>query len=145
MSKFKETLIEYEGIGKVVFERIGPIKIKFKCRQLWDGSIEGDIELLDSYIPSISDFEHPVEIQGTTEDGEFTLFIKSAYITHWKVHSGEDGFSVTDIKFVAQGIEAKKREFSSDNPEVMTVFEITNFQSFETSVETNIGKLIFKN
>jgi len=141
MPKFRDTFMEYIGEGELHSDD-KQIPIKFNCQQLWDGNIIGDIELIkgEHLIDLFQIFNKilPSKISGVTNGG-LRISIESIYLT--KIPIGEN----ENIKFFAKEVKAKKREIISNESEIIINFGITNFQSFRTVVNTNVGDLIFKN
>lgn len=140
MTKFREPLLEYIGEGKLIFDD-KQIPIKFNCQQLWDGFIVGTFELKKGENPDFLNHlfnkSLPFKISGSTDDG-LNISIESIYVTRYS--TGDN-----NIKFITYKIKVKKREIISNDSEICIIFGITNFESFRTVLNTNMGKLIFKN
>ncbi|MCG7850578.1 MAG: hypothetical protein MIO93_15580, partial [ANME-2 cluster archaeon] len=141
MSNFKDIFMEYIGEGEIIYED-DKIPLKFECQQLWDGSILGNIEIKEEKnLPVLYDLFYnflPFNIVGSTNDG-LSISIESIYLT--RLSFGENN----NIKFIAKEVKAKKRELISNESKIMVIFGITNFQSFRTFINTNLGELIFQN
>ena len=142
MPNFRDIFVEYIGEGEIIYEG-NKIQIKFKCQQLWDGDILGSIELLDEEnIPVLYHLFHeflPFNISGLTIDGH-SISVESIYLTRHSIGSNDN-----NIEFIASEVKVKIREIISDESEIVIIFGITNFQSFRTSINTNIGELRFIN
>lgn len=141
MTKFRESLMEYIGEGELIFDD-KQIPIKFNCQQLWDGFIIGTFEIKEGvkfdFSYDLFDKSQSLKISGSTNDG-YNISIESIYVTNYSIGEYEN------IKFITYEINVKKREIISNDSQISICFGITNFESFRTVLNTNIGKLIFKN
>jgi hypothetical protein len=136
MPKFKDTYMEYVGEGEIIYDD-NKIPIKFKCQQLWDGQILGNIESLEKeFLYNSFNGFLPFKISGLTNNG-LSISIESIYLTRYP--------TIGSIKFIASKVKVKKREITSNDSEIIIIFGITNFKSFRTVVNTNTGELVFKN
>jgi len=138
MPNFKDTCMEYVGEGEIIYDD-NKIPIKFKCQQLWDGQILGNIESSEKeFLYNLFNGFLPFKISGLTNNG-LSISIESTYLTRYTIVGSNN------IKFIASKVKVKKREITSNDSEIIIIFGITNFKSFRTRVNTNIGELVFKN
>lgn len=141
MTNFRDTFMEYIGEGEIIYDD-KKIPLKFECQQLWDGNILGNIEIKEE--KNLLDLDHifheflPFNISGSTNDG-LGISIESIYLTRRSI--GEN----KNIEFIAEKVKAKKREIISAESEIIIIFGITNFESFRTFVNTDVGELQFNN
>ena len=130
MPKFKDTYMEYVGEGEMIYDD-NKIPIKFKCQQLLDGQILGNIESSEKeFLYNSINVFLPFKISGLTNNG-LSISIESIYLG--------------SMKFIASKVKVKKGEITSNDSEIIIIFGITNFKSFRTVINTNIGELVFKN
>ena len=141
MPNLRDIFVEYIGSGELIHDG-NKIPVNFECQQLWDGDILGNIELLDMECHPILDSlfheSSPFKILGSTIDGH-SISIESINLTRFSM------FGSNTHKFIANEVKAKIRDFVSDDSEIIIIFGITNFQSFKTFVNTNMGELRFNN
>lgn len=145
MALFRKKLSTYSGKGTLTSKDSAiTAPIQFTCSQLFDGTIEGEIQIAAGAreaFPFSRVLGVEFTINGETDDGE-KLFAEEVMMTsvNWGTREGQ---TIGELKFSAILLDLERRKLKSVDSTVMLNYGITCLELFRVWSDTKVGKIVF--
>lgn len=137
-SLFKQSLYSYTGQGTLFSEdRKISTHVHFNCSQLFDGSIEGNIEMTRETFSLLKFDTLSFFIEGETDKGE-KIFINKGVM--YGGHIGTENYH----RFTSLCVDVEKRALKQADSTIMLKYGVICIEPFKVQLDTQVGKLVFK-
>lgn len=145
MALFSEKLSTYSGKGTLT-SKDGTISapIQFVCYQLFDGSIEGEIEILEearASFPLLRSVDITFTFDGETDEGE-KIFIDEIRVRKVRIGDRKEQ-AIGDLNFSALLLDLERRKLKSADSTIALNYGITCLELFRVWIDTKVGKITF--